>query len=158
MDLVFPAQRIVETTLTANANSNQPLKSLSSRGYFVLDPTDEELLFSKIKPEITIFFLWNMTENRDVWSVVFFSEPIKGSSKVLEARANLRDQLVFAAYGNVTPGMIDPPLGAFAIQSKSSLEAGATRHPIFARAWKLLKDKTENANWVTLIDITSKQS
>lgn len=152
MDFIFPAQRIIEKCVTINPATNEYSEEIHNGGYFVLSPSDEEFLFSQISYDITIFFLWNMTEDRDVWSVVFCRDTIKNSSKLLEARAELKDKLVFATYGNVTPGMINPPLGAFAIQSKAAIELAAARHPIFARAWGLLSDRPKDQNWVLLID------
>ena len=123
-----------------------------------MEPSQEELLFSKINYNLTTFFLWNMTENRNVWSVVFFSQAVPDPVAILDARAELKAEIAFAAYGDVEADMNLPPLGAMAIQSKNILERASKRHPIFMRAFRLLEGYSDRKNWVGLIDIQNELS
>lgn len=121
-----------------------------------MDPVDEDLLFSKIHYNITTFDLWNMTENRHVWSVVFLSHAIDDPHEIIDARAELKEELLFSAYGSAKSGMRYPPFGAMAIQSKNAIAKASTRHPIFMRAYRLFENCLDRRNWVGLIDMIEK--
>ena len=153
MDMVFLARTIVESRRTQDQVTGKMSDWVSGGGYFVMAPLEEEHLFSKINYNVTTFFLWNMTEKRNVWSVVFLSQAIEDPSSIIDARADLKDELVFSAYGSIKPGFRFPPLGAIAIQSKSALEKASERHPIFLKAYRLLVNCSDAKNWVGLIDI-----
>jgi hypothetical protein len=77
------------------------------------------------------FFLMNLTKDRATWAAVFFAGIIEHSDELLEARAELRDDIGFATYGVVEPGRNNPPLGAMVVKSAAALNAASSRHKVF---------------------------
>ena len=62
----------------------------------------------------------NLTKDPAAWAAVFFTDIIKQSDELLEARGELRNEIGFAAYGAAELGMSNPPLGAMVVKSPYS--------------------------------------
>ncbi|MGB6950165.1 MAG: hypothetical protein WBD84_13365, partial [Methyloceanibacter sp.] len=99
------------------------------------------------------FFLMNLTNDPAAWAAVFFTDIIKQSDEVLEARGELRNEIGFAAYGAAEPGMSNPPLGAMVVKSPTALKAAASRHEVFRKAWDALQSCAPDKNWVAVVDL-----
>jgi len=95
----------------------------------------------------------NLTKDPAVWAAVFFTDIIKQSDEVLEARGELRNEIGFAAYGAAEPGMSNPPLGAMVVKSPTALKAAASRHEVFRKAWDALQSCAPDKNWVAVVDL-----
>ncbi len=102
---------------------------------------------------ISPFFLMNLTRDSEVWAAVFFSDIIKDSDGLLSSRADLREDIRFAAYGETQPGMKNPPLGAMAVRSAEALCAASTRHEVFRKAWDALRSCAPDMKWVAIVDL-----
>jgi hypothetical protein len=95
----------------------------------------------------------NLTKDPAAWAAVFFTDIIKHSDEVLRARGDLGTEIAFAAYGKAELGMSNPPLGAMVVKSPAALEAAASRHDVFAKAWGALQSCAPDRNWVAVVDL-----
>jgi hypothetical protein len=127
----------------------------STGGYFMVTPETEEYIQERLGEQFGVspFLLMNLTNDRGTWAAVFFSRIIEKSDEVLKARGELRDEIGFAAYGKVEPGMSNPPIGAMAVKSAKALETASKRHDVFAKAWDALRSCSPDENWVALVDL-----
>ena len=98
------------------------------------------------------FFLMNLTL-QPVWAAVLFTEIIKDSDQILNARAELRDLIQFAAYGDFKRGMPNPPLGAMTVKSAEALKLASARHPVFKKAWDALQSCAPDRSWVAVVEL-----
>jgi hypothetical protein len=155
MHWVFPASRI--QTMERGFDPAKPgLTEFKDAGSFLAVEQDaEELIESKLGERfgVSTFFLMNLTRDPQAWAAVFFTGIVEDSDQLLASRAELADDLRFAAYGAAFPGMTNPPLGAMVIRSASSLSKASKRHPVFERTWEVLKPCSPEKNWVAVIDL-----
>jgi len=127
----------------------------SAGGFFAIGQDAEEFIESTVGERfgLSSFFLMNLTREPDTWAAVFFSEIIRDSDALLEARGELRPELGFAVYGDSQPGMKNPPLGAMVVKSAEALRVASTRHEVFRKAWEALKLCSPDRKWVAVVDL-----
>ena len=154
MTRVFPATRLETWERRYDPETGGMTESESAGGFFVIDQDAEEFIESTLGERFGIgsFFLMNLTREPETWAAVFFSEIIRDSDALLEARAELRPELGFAVYGDSQPGMKNPPLGAMVVTSADALRAASTRHEVFRKAWEALKLCSPDRKWVAVVD------
>ena len=92
----------------------------------------------------------DVTRDPDVWAVVFFTDAIENSEEVLSSRAELRDEIKFAAYGPDEGGDTIPPLGAMVIKNAKALGEASSRHKVFMEAWEALRECSPGGRWVAI--------
>jgi predicted NUDIX family NTP pyrophosphohydrolase len=155
MTKVFPASR-----LEASERHHDPERGLmtewkGSGGYFVVAQEAEDYIEATLGERFGVspFFLMNLTKDPAAWAAVFFTDIIEDSDELLKARAELRDEIGFAAYGTPEPGMRNPPLGAMVVKSAEALNAASSRHEVFRRAWDALQSCAPDKNWVAVVDL-----
>lgn len=155
MSKVFSAVRLEEAQHTLDPATGEMTQWNSIGGFFRIDAVAEDYIEDLLgkKFGVSPFFLMNLTKDRTTWAAVFFTDIISDADMVLRARAELRDDLAFAAYGQATPGMANPPLGAMAVKSPRALEVAAERHVVFRKAWEALQDCSPQGEWVAIVDL-----
>jgi hypothetical protein len=155
MTKVFPAWRIKTAERSYDAETGGMTQWKDSGGYLAVAQDSENYIETVLGKRFGIspFFLINLTKDPAAWAAVFFTNIIKHSDEVLRARAELRDQIGFAAYGAAEPGMGNPPLGAMVVKSPAALKVAASRHDVFSRAWNALSSCAPDENWVAIVDL-----
>jgi hypothetical protein len=115
MTKVFPAWRLETSERRYDPESGQMTAWKGSGGSFEVGLATENYISAALGERFGIspsFFLMNLTNDPATWAAVFFTDIVKQSDELLKARAELRDEIGFAAYGAAEPGMNNPPLGA----------------------------------------------
>lgn len=154
MAMVFPAWRVSESERRIDPETGRLMEN-NRGGFFVVEPEAEEYIETTLGKQfgVTPFFLMNLTKDPRTWAAVFFTEIIKDSDEVLTARAELRSEIGFAAYGDAKVGMNNPPLGAMAVMSAAALQQASSRHEVFKQAWDALQSCEAGRKWVAVIDL-----
>lgn len=155
MTKVFPAWRIEASERRYDPASGQMTEWKGAGGSLEVTQEAEEYIDKTLGERFGIspFFLMNLTKDPATWAAVLFTNIIENSDEVLRSRAELRDEIGFAAYGAAQPGMNSPPLGAMVVKSSAALEAASSRHQVFSRAWDALKSCAVDKNWVAVVDL-----
>ena len=125
-------------------------------GFLDIGPEGDAYLAEKFEGRgfgVSPSFLMDVTPDPDVWAVVFFTDVIENADEVLSSRAELRDQIKFAAYGADKGDDTIPPLGAMVIRSAKALEEASSRHKVFMKAWEALREYSPGGRWVAIVDL-----
>jgi hypothetical protein len=142
MTRVFPAWRIEESVREKDtATGGITDWKARGRGWLEIDQDATDYIERTLGERfgVDVFFLMNLTARPETWAAVLFTEIIKDADEVLKARAELRDQIRFATYGDAKPGMLNPPLGAMTTNGAEALKLASTRHAVFKKTWDALQ-------------------
>lgn len=155
MTKVFPAWRVETSDRRVDPKTGQMTEWKNTGGNFEVQQDAEDYIEERLGQRFGVspFFLMNLTKDPASWAAVLFTDIIKQSDEVLRARSELSDQIAFAAYGAVEPGMSNPPLGAMVVKSPAALKAAASRHEVFRKAWNALQACAPDKNWVAVVDL-----
>ena len=155
MTRIFPALRVESRERGEDADTGSMTEWEDAGGCFYIEADAEEYISEKLEERFGVgpFFLMNLTQDPQIWAAIFFTEIIKNSDEVLISRAELCDDIRFAAYGEAKPGMINPPLGAMTVRSASALHAASSRHEVFRKAWEALRSCAPEGKWVAVVDL-----
>jgi hypothetical protein len=151
---VFPAQRVeCSSTRGLDPSSGRMTERKNEGGYFVVEEAAADFIDEILGDHVrsSAFYLMNLTEDPQAWAAVFFSDIIKNADEVLDARAELRDDIAFAAYGKAEVGIDNPALGAMVVKNPEALRVASSRHEIFQKAWDALQSCSPNRNWVAIV-------
>ncbi len=155
MTRIFPARRVEWSKRRFDPQTRQMTGWTTSDGHFHIEQEAEDFIDETLGRRFSLgpFFLMNLTQDPKAWAGVFFSEIIKDSDLLLSARAELRDDIRFAAYGDAEVGMKNPPLGAMVVSSAEVLSLASTRHEVFRKAWEALRSCEPDRKWVAVVDL-----
>ncbi len=155
MTKVFEAYPVATSERRYDADAGQMTEWKKSGGGFEITIEAEDYIHNLLGARFAVgpFFVSNLTSDPASWAAVLFTDIIKESGEVLKARAELRDEIAFAAYGKAEPGMSNPPLGAMVVKTPAALETASSRHEVFRKAWTALQSCSPHKYWVAVVDI-----
>jgi hypothetical protein len=155
MTRIFPARRVETSERRFDPQTRQMTGWTTADGHFHIEQEAEDFIDETLGRRFGLspFFLMNLTRDPAAWAAVFFSEIIMDSDLLLSARAELREDIRFAAYGDAQIGMKNPPLGAMVVRSAEVLSLASTRHEVFRKAWDALRSCEPDRKWVAVVDL-----
>ena len=110
---VFQAWRLGTAKRHHDPETDQMTAWETSRSSLVIEQTGEDYIDESLGERFgfsAFFFLNNLTVDPATWAAIFFTNIIENSDEVLEARAELRDEIRFAAYGTAEVACVIPLL------------------------------------------------
>ncbi len=128
MTKVFPAWSMRTATRRGDPATGQMIEE-DARHSLELEEDAQDYIHETLNERfgVNAFYLMHLTRE-PAWAAVLFTGVIKNSDEILKARGELREEIKFGPYGEVQPGMSNPPIGAMIVKSKSVLHAASSRH------------------------------